>query len=226
MARRARSVEGIDTELEHLSPEMRWREWMSRVEAVIFAASFPVSRETLSRIVGRDCNIDLIIDDIREELYGRPYDVVAVAGGFQYRTRPAYASVIRASGAPSAPTADLTRHEAALLVAIGYFQPVTRADLSKIFGKEVSRDTIAGLRHAGLIASGPRSPTPGAPYTYVTTPEFLSAFGFNTLRDLPDIEMLEDAGLLNRESVAAAEMPPVAEDEEEGEDEIGIRVSD
>jgi segregation and condensation protein B len=57
---------------------------------------------------------------------------------------------------------------------------------------------IGSLRSAGFIASGPRSPTPGAPYTYVTTKHFLSAFGMETLRDLPDMEALEDAGLLSR----------------------------
>ena len=61
----------------------------------------------------------------------------------------------------------------------------------------LSRDVIASLRSAGFIASGPRSPTPGAPYTYVTTKHFLSAFGMETLRDLPDIEALDDAGLLD-----------------------------
>lgn len=84
-----------------------------------------------------------------------------------------------------------------VLTAVGYFQPITRAELAEVFGKEVSRDTIAGLRDAGLIVSGPRSPTPGAPYTYVTTPRFLSVFGLETLRDLPNIEALEDAGLLS-----------------------------
>ena len=69
--------------------------------------------------------------------------------------------------------------------------------MAKIFGKEVSRDVIASLRGAGLVLSGPRSPTPGAPYTYVTTKHFLSAFSLETLRDLPDIEALEYAGLLS-----------------------------
>ena len=71
----------------------------------------------------------------------------------------------------------------------------------KIFGKEVSRDTMGNLRGAGFVGSGPRSPTPGAPYTYVTTPHFLSSFGMETLRDLPSIEALEDAGLLSRHAV-------------------------
>src|SRR5690606_17802996 len=73
----------FDAELDHLPPEARWREWMSRVEAVIFAADRPVSREQLARVVGRGCSLDLLIDDIREELRGRPYDLVAVAGGYQ-----------------------------------------------------------------------------------------------------------------------------------------------
>jgi hypothetical protein len=72
----------LDRELDHLPPEARWREWMMRVEATIFAANEPVGREVLARIVGTSCSIDLLIDDIREELRGRPYDLVTVAGGF------------------------------------------------------------------------------------------------------------------------------------------------
>jgi chromosome segregation and condensation protein ScpB len=75
--------------------------------------------------------------------------------------------------------------------------------LSKIFGKEVSRDTIGSLRGAGFLSSGPRSPTPGAPYTYLTTKHFLSAFGMETLQDLPNVEALEDAGLLSRQAAQA-----------------------
>ncbi len=70
-----------------------------------------------------------------------------------------------------------------------------------LFGKEVSRDTIASLRDAGFLGSGPRSPTPGAPYTYVTTRHFLSAFGLEKLRDLPDLERMEDDGLLSRQAL-------------------------
>lgn len=97
----------------------------------------------------------------------------------------------------------LSQLEVMVLMTVGYFQPVTRGELSKIFGKEVSRDTIGNLQGAGFIASGQRSPAPGAPYTYVTTQHFLSVFGMETLNDLPNIEMLEDAGLLHRVSVQA-----------------------
>ncbi|SMF24486.1 Chromosome segregation and condensation protein ScpB [Xaviernesmea oryzae] len=191
----------FDRELEDLPPELRWREWMLRVEAVIFASSEPVTRETLARVVGKGCSIDLLIDDLREELSSRPYELVSVAGGWQHRTQVRFAETIRASAAPTrGGAAALSEFEAMVLMAVGYFQPVTRGELSKIFGKEVSRDTIAGLRDAGFLASGPRSPTPGAPYTFVTTKQFLSAFGMETLRELPDLEALQDAGLLRREA--------------------------
>jgi segregation and condensation protein B len=207
----------LDRELEDLPPEARWREWMLRAEAVIFAAAEPVSRESLARVVGSTCSIDLLIDDLREELRSRPYDIVSVAGGWQHRTRSRYAVAIRASQAPTrSVSASLSEHESVVLAAIAYAQPVTRGELSTMFGREVSRDTIASLRGAGFIASGPRSPSPGAPYTYVTTKHFLSAFGLETLRDLPDMEALEDAGLLSRQ---ALEGEGLAERDEQGSEE-------
>ncbi|MGX5850874.1 SMC-Scp complex subunit ScpB [Mesorhizobium sp. PL10] len=210
----------FDRELDHLPPMARWREWMHRVEATIFAASEPVTRETLGRIVGKSCSIELLIDDIREELRGRPYDLVAVAGGWKHLTRPAYADAIRSAFGGNERGADITQFEALVLTCVAYFQPITRGELSSFFGKEISRDFIGHLRGAGLIASGPRSPTPGAPYTYVTTKEFLLEFGLDTLRDLPDIEALEDAGLLSKAKLLeGAIMPDFAPDQEDVGDE-------
>lgn len=208
----------FDRELDHLPPEARWREWMNRVEATIFAASEPVGRDALARIVGKSCSIDLLIDDIREELRGRPYDLIAVVSGWKHLTRPAYADAIRTAIGSNEKTADLTQSEVLVLTAIAYFQPITRGELSSFFGKEISRDFIGHLRGAKLIASGPRSPTPGAPYTYVTTKEFLLEFGLDTLRDLPDFEALEDAGLLSKEKLLAGDIPIVPEDVETREE--------
>ena len=198
MGRRAKAEIALDVELADLPPELRWREWMGRVEAVIFASPAPVTREVLARVVGKGCNLDLLIDDIREELRGRPYELVAVAGGWRHQTRKGFAEAIRAATGLADRVKELSRAEAGVLMAIAYFQPVTRGEISEMFGREVSRDLIARLRAAGLIAAGPRSPQPGAPYAYVTTPGFLSEFGFESLRDLPDLEKLEDAGLLGR----------------------------
>ncbi|MDF2117579.1 SMC-Scp complex subunit ScpB [Roseiarcaceae bacterium H3SJ34-1] len=213
MARRARAKEGLDTELADLPSELRWREWMGRVEAVIFASPEPVTRDVLVRVVGRDCNLDLIIDDIRDELRGRPYELVAVAGGWQHRTRKGFADAIRAATGLGDQVRPLSQHDSLILMCIAYFQPITRGELSQFFGKEVSRDMIGHLRSLGFIAAGPRSPQPGAPYTFVTTKEFLSHFGFDTLRDLPDMEMLEDAGLLSKEKLLAGDIPLPQDDE-------------
>lgn len=191
----------FDRELEHLPQTLRWREWMARVEAVIFAAPEPVSREILTQVIGRDCSLDLIIEDISAELADRPYELVRVAGGWQHRTRPAVADAIRSAFGIEEQGESLSEAEALVLMTIGYFQPITRSELSSFFAREISRDLIGKLRRAGFIASGPRSPQPGAPYTYVTTPGFLAHFGFETLRDLPDFEKLEDAGLLNKEKL-------------------------
>ena len=208
MAKRAKQSEslGFDPELAELPPEARWREWMNRVEAVLFAAPQPVERPALARIVGREASIDLLIEDIRADLQGKPYDVVSVAGGWQLRTRAAYAPAIEVSAALPERRLEVTQNEAMVLVSIAYHQPVTRAGVAQILGREVSRDVIGALREKAMITAGPRSPTPGAPFTYVTTRAFLSHFGLDTLRDLPDLEALEDAGLLNANSGAAAAM--------------------
>ena len=66
-----------------------------------------------------------------------------------------------------------------------------------MFGREISRDLIAALREKRMIGAGPRSPTFGAPIAYVMTEGFLSEFGFESLSDLPDLEALKDAGLID-----------------------------
>lgn len=77
-----------------------------------------------------------------------------------------------------------SRTEMLFLSCIAYLQPITGRELRKVFGKDMSRDIVAALKRAGVIAAGPRSPEPGAPYTYVTTGKLLSVFGFASLRDL------------------------------------------
>ncbi|MEP9356935.1 SMC-Scp complex subunit ScpB [Xanthobacter sp. KR7-65] len=226
MGRRRRAATALDTELAELPTELRWREWMARVEAVLFAAPGIVDREVLARLVGRDCSLELVIDDIRAALRERPYELVTVAGGWQLRTRPRHAEALHAAfGSEPAPV-QLSETEMLVLASIAYHQPVTRGALSEMIGKAVSRDTIAELRARDFIVAGPRSPQPGAPYTYVTTRAFLAHFGLDTLRDLPDIEALEDAGLLDTVQLRAGGFPLPGDDEddlgpENGEDEEG-----
>jgi segregation and condensation protein B len=196
--RRRDSEELLDVELIDLPAAARWREWMLRVEAAIFASAKPVPREALVRLVGEACRFDELIADLVHELRGRPYDLVQVAGGYALRTKTRFAPAIRAAhpGRAGDAIGELTKTENFALTAIAYLQPVTRGEISKLAGREISRDIIAALKRHGLIDGAIRAPQPGAPFAYVTTGKFLEAFGFATLRDLPDLEQLKAEGLL------------------------------
>jgi chromosome segregation and condensation protein ScpB len=153
MARARKPAGELDLELEDLPTPARWREWMGRVEAVIFASPEPVLRESLARVVGKACNLDLVIDDIRDELSGRPYEIVSVAGGWSFRTKLGFGDAIRtALGGPT--RTELSKSNALVLMAIAYFQPITRGELSQFLGREVSRDAIASLRGEGSSPPG------------------------------------------------------------------------
>ncbi len=191
----------FDPDLAELPEGARWREWMGRVEAAIFASREPVAREALARLVGPLCKLDDLIADIVDELRARPYDLVFVAGGYQLRTKPRFSSAIRVANAGELRDAglpELTPTELLAVTAIAYLQPATRAEISRLAGKEISRDVISRLKRLDLIDGALRAPEPGAPFAYVTTKKFLEVFGFATLRDLPDLERLEDEGLLRR----------------------------
>ncbi|WP_339764573.1 SMC-Scp complex subunit ScpB [uncultured Sulfitobacter sp.] len=191
-----RSAPDLDRELSDVPPEQRWREWMRRIEAVLFATASPVPPEELARVVGAGAAIDLLIEDLAADLEGRSFEVAKVGGGWMLRTRAVYAPVIKAAADVGDQLLGLSEFDIAVLAAVAYHQPITRDGLKDIFGKEISRDLIGRLYAADLIATGPRSPRRGAPYTFVTTERFLVAFGLETLRDLPDREQLADAGLM------------------------------
>jgi segregation and condensation protein B len=195
--RRRNSEDVLDVDLIDLPAAARWREWMLRVEAAIFASQKPVAREALVRLVGEACRFDDLIADLTHELRGRPYDLTLVAGGYALRTKTRFAPAIRAAhpGLGGDDVAELTRTETFALTAIAYLQPVTRGEISRLAGREISRDIIASLKRHGLIDGAIRAPQPGAPFAYVTTKTFLEAFGFASLRDLPDLERLEAEGL-------------------------------
>lgn len=191
-----RSDSELDRELADLPPELRWREWMRRIEAVLFASASPVPREDLARVVGQGASVDLLVEDLSADLEGRAFEIGQVAGGWMLRTRAAYAPAIKAAADVGDQMMDLSEFDVAVLAAIAYHQPITRDGLKDIFGKEISRDLIGRLHARNLIGTGPRSPRRGAPYTFVTTEQFLIAFGLESLRDLPDREQLDDAGLV------------------------------
>jgi chromosome segregation and condensation protein ScpB len=116
------------------------------------------------------------------------------------RTKTRFAAAIRAAHPGlGGDIAELTRTETFALTAIAYLQPVTRGEISKLAGREISRDVIAALKRCGLIDGAIRAPQPGAPFAYVTTRTFLEAFGLASLRDLPDLERLKADGLMQKD---------------------------
>lgn len=192
---RAGKDSDFDRELVDLPPDLRWREWLRRIEAVLFVSATPVPREALERVVGQGASVDLLIEDLAADLEGRPFEVARVGAGWMLRTRAAYAPAIRTAADVGGQVLDLTEFDLAVLAAIAFHQPISRDGLKEIFGKDVSRDLIGRLSERGLIGTGPREPRRGAPYTFVTTEGFLAAFGMENLRDLPDAEQMGDAGL-------------------------------
>jgi segregation and condensation protein B len=195
MARDRRQAE-LDRELADLPPDLRWREWMRRIEAVLFASAAPVARDDLAKVVG-NVSVDLLIEDLAADLEGRPYELARVGAGWVLRTKTAYAPAIRAAADVGGKALDLNEFDLAVLAAIAYHQPISRDGLKDIFGKEIGRELIGRLAERDLIGTGPREPRRGAPYTFVTTETFLAAFGMASLRDLPDPEQLTDSGLSN-----------------------------
>ena len=193
MARR--ELAELDRELADLPSDLRWREWLRRIEAVLFASANPVARAHLARVVGQGASVDLLIEDLTVDLEGRPYEVAQVGAGWMLRTRAAYAPAIRAAADVGAQALNLSEFDLAVLAAIAFHQPISRDGVKDIFGKEISRDLIGRLAERDLIGTGPREPRRGAPHTFVTTEAFLAAFGMESLRDLPDPEQLDDAGL-------------------------------
>ena len=163
MARKSSPEPDFDRELADLPPELRWREWKARVEAVLFAAPKPVTREILARVVWRDCALELLLDDLREDLHRRPIELVRAGENFTLHTRPTFRAGnsrrIRHPGRREATDKARGRD-----VDGGGDVPACHpgGDFGDV-RPEISRDLIAGLREEGLIAAGPRSPKLGAP---------------------------------------------------------------
>ncbi len=106
-----------------------------------------------------------------------------------FRTRPHYATAIRTAADIGDQAHNFPEEEMAVLCAVAYHQPIDRAGLADIFGKEINRDLLSRLRYKNLIGNGPKSPRPGAPHTFVTTDEFLATFDLQSLRDLSELEV-------------------------------------
>ena len=109
----------FDQELNGLPEELRWREWMGRIEAVLFASASPVGREDLARVVGQGASVEMLIDDVQAELTERPYELVQVAAGWMFRTKTQFADAIKAAADLGEQSLAFSEMEMGVLCAIG-----------------------------------------------------------------------------------------------------------
>ena len=179
--------------LEPSEDDERAAQTLRILEAVIFAASRPVDAETLAAQVPPGADVEEGLAALAGHYSHRGIQLVKVAGGWTFRTAPDLADrltvhrVVRRR---------LSRAALETLAIIAYHQPVTRAEVEDIRGVSLGRGTLDLLLEAGWIAPKGRRRTPGRPVTWVTTPAFQEHFGLESLDDLPGLDELKAAGLL------------------------------
>jgi len=177
-------------------------------EALLFAASEPLSEEALALRLGSDVDISELLRQLAESYQGRGVNLVRLAGGWTFRTAPDLAPHLRIER----PVArKLSRAAVETLAIIAYHQPVTRAEIEEIRGVALGKGTLDSLMEAGWVRPKGRRMTPGRPLIWVTTKGFLTHFGLDTLADLPAIDELRAAGLLDLSPAVLNEEAPSAD---------------
>lgn len=192
------------------------------VEATLFAAEAPLTIEALAAHLG-----DLATGDVREALAlletryrARGIHLVERGGRWHFETAPDLAHLLRRE---KEQVRRLSRAATEVLAIIAYHEPVSRAEIESIRGVQTSAGTLDVLMEAGWIRPAGRREVPGRPVIYATTPEFLDHFGLASRRDLPGIDELRAAGLLDPvdEAMEAAMRfePDEADESATGDDE-------
>ncbi|ACI98453.1 SMC-Scp complex subunit ScpB [Rhodospirillum centenum] len=171
------------------------------LEAVLFASAEPVEEAALQYRLGDGVDVRALLQELAALYENRGVTLVASGGRWAFRTAPDLAVFLRTE---TEVTAKLSRAAIETLAIIAYHQPVTRAEIESIRGVATSKGTLDILMEAGWIRPGRRRETPGRPVTWVTTPHFLDHFGLESLRDLPGVEDLRAAGLLDARPAIAS----------------------
>lgn len=180
------------------------------VEAILFAATDPVSVADLAARMPHGCDPAEALAHLRRRYEGRGVTLVRIQDSYAFRTASDLGFLMQKE---SVETRKLSRAAIETLAIIAYHQPVTRAEIEEIRGVAVSRGTVDQLLEMEWIRLGRRRMTPGRPVTFVVTDGFLDHFGLETAKDLPGIKELRAAGLLdNRPIPGSIERPDEAED--------------
>jgi len=168
-------------------------------EALLFAASEPVTSEALAQSLPDGTDVQGLLEELQRHYAGRGVNVVQVAGKWTIRTAGDLSFLLRREASEQK---RLSRAALETLAIVAYHQPVTRAEIEDIRGVAISKGTLDTLMEIGWVKMRGRKRTPGRPVTYGTTESFLRHFGLNELLDLPGLLELKGAGLLD------ANLPP------------------
>ncbi len=164
------------------------------VEAVLFAAEAPLTVNEIAAHVGERVDVRHALGELAAHYAARGVNLVERGGRWHFQTAPDLAFVLRREREESR---KLSRAAIETLAIIAYHEPVSRAEIEAIRGVQISSGTLDVLMAAEWVRPAGRRETPGRPLIYATTPAFLSHFGLATRRDLPGIEDLRAAGLLD-----------------------------
>lgn len=179
------------------------------VEAVLFAAAEPLTRELIGAHVGEG-DVAAALNRLGADYTGRGMELVERGGRWHFQTAADLAHLLRRDRQEPR---RLSRAGVETLAIVAYHEPVTRAEIEAIRGVQIAKGTLDVLMEAGWIRPAGRRESPGRPLTYVTAPGFLEHFGLASRRDLPGIDDLRAAGLLDPiENAIAKEVAKDVED--------------
>jgi segregation and condensation protein B len=188
------------------------------VEATLFAADAPLGLAEIAAYVGADADVKGALMDLAERYATRGINLVERGGRWHFQTAPDLAHILRREREE---TRKLSRAGIETLAIIAYHEPVSRAEIEAIRGVQISKGTLDVLMEAGWVRPAGRREVPGRPLTYATTQGFLAHFGLANRKDLPGIDDLKAAGLLDPVDLAFESLEMQTEDIEtlESEDE-------
>ena len=179
------------------------------VEATLFAAEAPLAPAEIAAYVGGDADVRAALADLAARYAGRGVNLVERGGRWHFQTAPDLAHILRREREEQR---KLSRAGIETLAIIAYHEPVSRAEIEAIRGVQISKGTLDVLMAAGWVRPAGRREAPGRPLTYATTPGFLTHFGLEHRRDLPGIEDLKAAGLLDPVDLAFESLEMQASD--------------
>jgi segregation and condensation protein B len=193
------------------------------VEAVLFAAEQPLTVDDIRAQVGPTVGVAGVLATLATHYAGRGIELVERGGRWHFQTAADLAHLLRRDREDSR---KLSRAGIETLAIIAYHEPVTRAEIEAIRGVQISKGTIDVLMEAGWIRPAGRREVPGRPLTYATTPGFLSHFGLASRRDLPGIDDLKAAGLLDPVDLALEHLDMAGDEAEKSDDDHRETVMD